>query len=685
MIYLVTRTQELFEGEFYRRISVEDSLKEISSWKMIQFDTEGNGLDCHIAKTLSMQFGKPDKSIQIVVDITTINPLLYKDVIEKGFLVGQNLKYDIKMLFALGICPMRCYDTMIAEMLRYLSYPTGMYKMSLQELTKRYLNKHIDKSVRGKIAQVGLTPEVIVYAANDVVDLIDIMNLQIQYFKSINAIKALQIECSFTIPCAYYEFCGVKLNEKAWIDFYNKNLEEFKKAEKALNDYVVSLGNPKFIEKTVQLDLFMEVDTSPHCKINWNSRDDVVPLLKYLGFSTKGYNKEKKEDTESKELKLIKKQRNINPVFVDLFAEYSKLQKLCSTYGVQYINAINPKTGRIHTEFRALGTDTGRLACGSQKTNEDLAKLKGLPLKTDNPKLKCCYPQVQNLPNSDEVRSCFIAEEGNNFLSIDYDSEESRLLASLSGDKGMLEVFEKGYDMHSYVAYLIYPDKIPRDVDIRKIKQLFPHERQSAKGPEFTFAFLGNWATLVANYGMPVEEAKTIENNYKEGFAGATAYQEMCKKRTENSGIIYICKETGHIAKWWDWEKWHERQISKDFWDTYRELKATGQPIPEIYQEHFAARNKWDKNSVNSTTQGLGAVIFKHFNYELYKWIIEKGYFNKVKFCVPVHDEICLECPEEMTEEVVKATKYYMETVGALYCHKLPLPAQEEVGKYWKH
>lgn len=264
-------------------------------------------------------------------------------------------------------------------------------------------------------------------------------------------------------------------------------------------------------------------------------------------------------------------------------------------------------------------------------------------------------------------------------------SNGARLLASLSGDKGMLEVFEKGYDMHSYVAYLIYPDKIPRDVDISKIKQLFPHERQSAKGPEFTFAFLGTWATLVANYGMPKSEAQTIEKNYKDGFAGATAYQEMCKRRTESTGIIYICKETGHIAKWWDWEEWHKRQTSKEFWDTYRSLKDAGEPIPEIYQEHFAARNKWDKNSVNSTTQGLGAVIFKHFNYELYKWVIEKGYFNKVKFCVPVHDEICLETTEELTEEVVKATKYFMESIGSLYCHRLPLPAQEEVGKFWKH
>lgn len=685
MIYLVTFQQELFGSDFYKLMSVEDSLKEISSWNMVQFDTEGTGLDCHIAKMLTMQFGDVSKTVQIVVDLTTINPLLYKEILESKFLIGHNLKYDIKMLFAVGIHPIRCYDTMIAEMLRYLAYPTGMYKMSLKEVALRYLGKDIDKSIRGKINQLGLVPEVILYAAHDVVDLIDIMHLQISYFKSINAMKALQIECSFTIPCAYYEYCGVKLDEKAWIEYYQSNLKDFEKAKEALNDFVVALNNPKFLEINLQGDLFLGWDTTPHCSINWNSTDDVVPLLKYLGFNTKGYNKEKKEDTESKELKLIKKQKHINPKFVKLFAEYSRLQKLCSTYGMQYINAINPKTGRIHTEFRALGTDTGRLACGSQKTNEDLAKLKHLPLKTQDPKLKCCYPQIQNLPNTDEVRACFIAEEGNNFISIDYNSEESRLLASLSGDKGMLEVFEKGYDMHSYVAYLIYPDKIPRDFDIRKIKETFHDLRQSAKGPEFTFAFLGNWATLVANYGMPKEEAIAIEENYKKGFAGATKYQEVCKKRTESTGIIYICKETGHIAKWWDWKDWHERQTSKEFWDEYRRIKASGEPIPAIYTEHFSARNKWDKNSVNSTTQGLGAVIFKQFNYELYKWIIEKGYFDKVKFCVPVHDEICLEAPEELTDEVVAATKHFMESVGSLYCHRLPLPAQEEVGKFWKH
>lgn len=722
MIYFVSKQQSLFESENYKSLSIEESIEMIKSWKIFMFDTEGTGLDCHIAKVLLMQFGKMDKSIQIVVDCTTVDPLLYKEVIEQGFLVGQNLKYDAKMLMAIGIFIRKCYDTMIAEMLRYFGFPripvspeeyeeqkydfpyhikttkatkskpsTTYYELSfaLDALGYKYIGVNIDKSIRGKIKYIGITEDVIVYGANDVIYLGDIMDAQIEYFKSIRAMKALQIECSAVLPLAYFEYCGVKLDSEKWMNIYQRNCIDLQKTIDALNTFVVNLGNRKFIRDAIQLDLFQEVDTSnkSRCNINWSSTDDVVPLLKFLGFNTKGWNKEKKEETESKGADLVKKQKNINPEFAELYLEYSRLDKLCSTYGPQYTNAINPITKRIHTEFRQLDTVTGRLSCGSQKQNEDLATLKGLPLKPTkgHPEEVCAYPQIQNLPNTNEVRSCFIAEEGNDFISIDYNSEESRLLASLSGDKGMLEVFEKGYDMHSYVAWLIYPDKIPRDIDIRDIKTKYHDLRQSAKGPEFTFAFLGTWATLVGNYGMPKEEAMQIEDNYKKGFAGATKYQEDCKKYTESTGIIRVCKETGHISRWWDWKKWNARQHSKEFWDRYRERKEAGLPRTEEANMHFAARNKYDKNSVNSTTQGLGAVIFKEFTYALYIWILNKGYQNKVKFCVPVHDEICEECPKELTEEVVTATKHFMETIGAKYCHRLPLPAEEEIGPFWKH
>ena len=475
MIYVVSKQFSLFDSPYFTPISVESSIDLINGWEYAQFDTEGTGLDCHIAKILTLQFGSPDGKTQIVVDVTTIDIQLYKGILETCKLVGHNLKYDIKMLMAYGIIPRKVYDTMVAEQLKYLAYPKGMIKMSLKEVAKRYLDKDIDKSIRGRIKYVGITEDVVLYAANDVVDLATIMELQLAYFEQINALKAVEIECDFTVVCAYFEFCGVKLDSKKWMQIYEENVKEYKEVLTEINNFVVSLHNSQFLLG----DLFEGYT----CNINWNSVDDVVPLLKYLGFSTKGFNKKKKEETESKETKLVKKQKDKNPKFVELYCKLSKLQKLISTYGPQYVASINPKTGRIHTEFRALGTDTGRLACGSKKINEDLAELKGFPKGKDvAPELRCSYPQIQNLPNTDEVRSCFIAEEGNDFISIDYNSEESRLLASLSEDKGMLEVFEKGYDMHSYVAYLIYPEIIPRDVDIRNIKKDYHQQRQDAKG-----------------------------------------------------------------------------------------------------------------------------------------------------------------------------------------------------------
>lgn len=69
MIYFVSKQQSLFESENYKPLSIEESIEMIKSWKIFMFDTEGTGLDCHIAKVLLMQFGKMDKSIQIVVDL----------------------------------------------------------------------------------------------------------------------------------------------------------------------------------------------------------------------------------------------------------------------------------------------------------------------------------------------------------------------------------------------------------------------------------------------------------------------------------------------------------------------------------------------------------------------------------------------------------------------------------------
>lgn len=687
MIYVVTNEQRLFESDLYKIITVEESLTLLSSFNVIQFDTETSSLDPHIGQVLCAQFGNKQQDIQIVVDCTTIDLSIYKPVLESKYLIGHNLAFDYKWLFNYGIIPRYTYDTMIVEQLIYLAYPTGMFPKSLQAVAQRYLGIYIDKEVRGQIIWRGLDDSVIKYAAGDVVHLEDIMQEQLKTLKAKDMLKAAKIECDFTICNAYYMWCGVKLDIDKWQTKMKEDSHKRDSALEALNKYIVEWDvSRKYSKIDYQGDLFEGYSLEPKCIINWQSSAQLIPLFKELGFNVTGFDKKKKEEKESIEAKILKGQKGINDVFLKLYLAYSEAAKVCSTYGQQYINAVNPNTGRIHTEFRALGTDTGRLACGSQKINTDLAKLKKLPtIKQKDSSKICAYPQLQNLPNDETTRACFIAEKGNDFISIDYNSEESRLLASLSEDKAMLEVFNLGQDMHSKVAYMIYPTLIPRDTPIQDINKKYHDLRQKAKGPEFCFAFLGNWATLVATYGMSVEEAKSIEENYKKGFYGATRFQEKCKKFIENNGYVVICEETGHKAYWWDWEDWHKRQISKEFWDTYRVLKDSNQPIPEIYSEHFKARNKWDKNGVNSKTQGLGAVIFKVFNAKFFYWLVDKGLFNIVKFCVPVHDEICIECPKEHTKEVVAKLKEIMQTTGELFCHKLPMPAQEEIGEYWKH
>ena len=79
---------------------------------MFQFDTETSGRDAHINKVLLMQFGDMEEENQIVVDVTTISPLVYKEYIESHYMVGQNLKFDLQFLFSCGIVVTKCYDTM---------------------------------------------------------------------------------------------------------------------------------------------------------------------------------------------------------------------------------------------------------------------------------------------------------------------------------------------------------------------------------------------------------------------------------------------------------------------------------------------------------------------------------------------------------------------------------------------
>ena len=515
MIYFVSNQTELFKFDEFENLSVEESIKIINTWDLIQFDTETKGRDARIGQLLLMQFGNKDKSIQIVVDVSTVDPLLYKEVLESKLILGQNLKFDLQWLYNYGIVPLNVYDTMIVEQLLYLGYPPypkpGGVSYSLAALTERYCNINIDKSIRGQIIWRGIDVEVIKYAANDVVYIYDIAKAQLEKAKKVESLKAVKLECGFVPVIAYLEWCGIKLDVKVWkqkmlqdeakrdqmikelnnflVNYYKehngnentitkgyvidsvKDKEWFKKVPKSnpvsapyekdgilMQDYRIPFYHAAksdksaktkvsfFINVNLEGDLFSGFNTEPQGVINWASSDQVVTFLKILGFNTTIQDKNTGENKDTSLEKHIKVQKGINDEFLDIYFKYKEADKVCTTYGQSYINAINPITGRIHTTFKQLGCTSGRMSCGNQQENQDLKKLKALELiKFKDTKLrKCGYPQLQNLPSDKLTRSAFIPEPENLMTSCDYSALESRLGADIYNEQSMIDEYLHG-------------------------------------------------------------------------------------------------------------------------------------------------------------------------------------------------------------------------------------------------
>lgn len=739
MIYLVTANQQLFESEIYKVISVAESLDIMKDWEIIQFDTETTGLDAHIDTSLMWQFGNIEETIQIVVDCTTIKLIQYKDILENCFVIGTNLGFDCKFAFNEGIKPRKVWDCMVIEQLLYLGFPNFMVGASqeiideycrivdecpnwddlkskqrsdyinqvspkiaefithysgvgLKAMCHRYLGEEMDKSVRGEIKWRGIDDTTVLYGAGDVKPLYRIMQAQLKIIRQRDMVKAAKVECDFVPVKAYFEWCGVYMNEGLWRQKMQQDEEKRNTALTKLNEYVVNFGDKHFFEVNLQGDLWSGFDTTPKCTINWNSTAQIIPFLTALGFNCKGIDKKTKEEKDSIDASVLKPQRDINPEFYDTYLAYSEANKVCTTYGQNYLNAINPKTNRVHSTFRALGTDTGRLACGSQQQNTSLAKLKGLPCSSKtapkDTKLKCAYPQLQNLPADELTRACFCAEKGNVWISRDYKGEESVLMADFSQDKAMMDVFLKGEDMHSTVAYMLYVDDIPRDTPIKDIKKLYKHLRQEAKGPEFCFAYAGNDSTLVQQYGMSPEKAKSIYDNYMKGFPGIAKFQAAQKKFVVDHGYILISPVTGHRSYWWDWKYWKKVQDSfnSQFWEEYRAYhKGTGDSIAKKVSTHFKAKTKYEKNACNSPLQGSGAIIFKIFCKMLFDWVVDNNYFGVIKFCIPVHDELNIECPEELKDIADAKLGEVMKEAAKPFLKTLELDSDSEVSDHWIH
>lgn len=630
MRYLVTRKpREVDEKTPYSLISLQGLVEYFKDHKFIGLDTETSGFSPYTKELLLVQVG--DEENQFAID-NSIDIRELKSFFENPqyIFILHNAKFDLRFFFHYNIIIKYVFDTFLAEKLLWLGYPAGMHSLSLQYCCRHYLNVKLDKEVRGHIIFEGASDRVIVYGCRDVQYLIPLMKEQLKALQEKDLLRAIDLENKFVVVLAYIEYCGVRLDVERWKKKMQSDQSNLEIAVRELNKWVVQNCDERFVEKNVQQDLFNSIESSePKCKINWASSRQVIPLFESLGFNLWVRDKETKEMKKSVEAKVIEPQKDLSPI-ADLYLNYKGYEKVCSTYGQNFIDLINPVSGRIHTQFSQL-MDTGRLSCGGGK-DKDIDK----PLVN-----------LQNLPGDAETRACFIPEEGNIWISADYKGQESVLIANVAEDKTMIEEFLHGAgDMHSLVAKAIFPDEIG-DCPVSEIKEKFPKLRKKAKGPEFCFNYGGNDATLVATYGFSPETAASIYNNYMKKFSGVAKYQAWCRKEVMNVGFIEHCPETGHKAYIYDFDKLKaakEEMSRPGFWDRYKILKQIDPKSPEVQmvKYFFKRKSASEKQSINYRIQARGAICFKRFSIMFFQWLWKNNLLFTVKYCIPVHDKTLL-------------------------------------------
>ena len=665
MIYLVTANQELFDNEVYQIIEVPKSLELLEPLKVVGLDTETEGLDPYTKRLKTVQLGC--REFQIVIDCMTIDIKLYRNYLESHRLfIGWNLKFDLKFLYHQRIVPRRVYDGYLAEKLMWLGYPPGMHSLSLKTAGETYSGVELDKSVRGKVIWAGLETDVVEYAANDVTYLEEIMNKQLELLKDKGLEVAIDYENRFVLPLAYMEYCGVRLDVEKWKQKMKTDLERELIAKKACDDWIISTAKTdsfleKYIYVNLQGDLFEGFDTTPKVKINWNSAKQVIEIFKHFGVDVVIDDKEKGGTKDSIDAKTLKPQKD-KCELIALYLEYKEAAKVTSTYGDNFLDQVGPN-GRICTNYNQIGADTTRITSGGKdKTN-----------RKD-------YVNLLNLPANAETRACFVAERGNKWISIDYSGQETYLMASIANDEAIIEELTNGSgDIHSLTAYMSYSE-IPRDTSIKDIKKLFHNLRQEAKGIEFSINYGGDANTISRNKGIPQDEANRIYNNYMKGFAGLKRYQDFRRRDWWDKGYILLSPLTGHKAYIYDYEdlkKIQERFKEPGFWEYYREMKVSAPECEtvQMVKRFFKRKSASEKQSINYPIQAAGSMCLRVSMINFFEWLRQEDLLFKVLICVAPYDEMNVEAPEEIAEEIADKLYYYMVKAGSYFCTKCKLDA----------
>ena len=567
----------------------------------LSLDTETTSTNAIDAELVGLSFAVKEKEAWYVaipakreeaLQIVNIFKPLYED--PQILKIGQNIKYDLEVLANYGIeLKGELWDTMIAH---YLIQPELHHNMDyMAEVYLNYQTIHIDELIgpRGKNQKSmrDLSPtQVYEYAAEDADITLRLKNVLEPKLKDAGVVDLFyQIEMPLVRVLAEMEMNGVLIDTdslKETSELFTMRLTELEHRIYELAGEEFNIASPK------------QVGDILFGKLQIIEKPKKTKTGQYV--------------TNEETLQSLRSKHEI----VEKILEHRGLKKLVGTYVDALPKLINPRTGHIHTSFNQTITATGRLSSSD--------------------------PNLQNIPirgeDGKEIRKAFIPEPGCQFFSADYSQIELRVMAHLSEDEHMMQVFREGKDLHAATAATIYKkgiDEVSRD------------ERTKSKRANFGIIYGITVFGLAERLEIDRSEARQLIDGFFQTFPQVHDYMERSKE---------IVREKGYAET-----IFHRRRY-----------------LPDIHSHNATVRGFAERNAINAPIQGSAADIIKVAMVRIYQRMKDEGL--KSKMILQVHDELNFSV---LPEEKELMERLVLEEMQGAFALKVPLIADAGWGENW--
>ncbi len=567
----------------------------------LSLDTETTSTNAIDAELVGLSFAVKEKEAWYVavpanreeaLQIVNIFKPLYEN--PEILKIGQNIKYDLEVLANYGVeLKGELWDTMIAH---YLIQPELHHNMDyMAEVYLNYQTIHIDELIgpRGKNQKSmrDLSPaQVYEYAAEDADITLRLKNVLEPKLKEAGVEHLFyEIEMPLVRVLAEMEMNGVLID----IDSLKETSELFTKRLADLEHRIYELAGEEFNIASPK-----QVGDILFGKLQIIEKPKKTKTGQYV--------------TNEETLQSLRAKHEI----VEKILEHRGLKKLVGTYVDALPKLINPRTGHIHTSFNQTITATGRLSSSD--------------------------PNLQNIPirgeDGKEIRKAFIPEPGCQFFSADYSQIELRVMAHLSGDENMIEVFREGKDLHAATAATIYK---------KDISEVSRDERTKSKRANFGIIYGITVFGLAERLEIDRSEARQLIDGFFQTFPQVHDYMERSKE---------IVREKGYAET-----VFHRRRY-----------------LPDIHSHNATVRGFAERNAINAPIQGSAADIIKVAMVRIYKRMKAEGL--KSKMILQVHDELNFSV---LPEERERMERLVLEEMQGAFALKVPLIADAGWGENW--